>query len=433
MVMAAAIAWQDGGANALDAQGRLGHIGGRGKAAMVEGIESVGEAVTGGMAARAVEPDAGERTHGEGQCLNCGAALQGDYCHRCGQKGHVHRTLGAWWHDLVHGVLHLDGKVWRTLPLLVWRPGDLTRRYVEGERARFVSPMAMFLFSVFMMFAIFSAMGSPFEEAGNVITADARTEARAEFVSERSESLAELEALRAERAEQVAAGEETNSVDVEIRVTENAIALQERLYRRALERINEREARAAAKAQAKAGPEVTTEVTKSGTATNAAGAVAEDTLIDFKGEKTDLDWVNDAYRKAKANPDLLLYKLQTNAYKFSWALIPLSVPFVWLMFLHRRRYRQYKAYDHTVFVTYSIAFMSLGLIVLTVLLPLGISDGWFWTAIAFIPPVHIYRQLRGAYRLPWWSALWRTILLIHFAFIAVGLFAAGLLTFGVLG
>ncbi len=62
-------------------------------------------------------------------------------------------------HDLVHGVLHLDGKFWRTLPLLAWRPGELTRRYVDGERAKFVSPMAMFLFSVFLMFAVLSICG----------------------------------------------------------------------------------------------------------------------------------------------------------------------------------------------------------------------------------------------------------------------------------
>ena len=30
-------------------------------------------------------------------CLNCGAPLVGDYCHACGQHGHVHRTLGAFW------------------------------------------------------------------------------------------------------------------------------------------------------------------------------------------------------------------------------------------------------------------------------------------------------------------------------------------------
>ena len=101
---------------------------------MVSGIEGVGEAVTGGMLARAVEPERGEadgHTH-ETACLNCGAVLDGPYCRMCGQKGHVHRTISAIGHDLIHGILHLDGKFWRPLPLLAWRPGELTRREHSG-------------------------------------------------------------------------------------------------------------------------------------------------------------------------------------------------------------------------------------------------------------------------------------------------------------
>ncbi|MDP9414004.1 MAG: hypothetical protein M3Q08_07905, partial [Pseudomonadota bacterium] len=65
---------------------------------MAEGVEAIGEAVMGGMAARAVEPAAGEHHGHASNCLNCGTSLIGDYCHRCGQQGHVHRTLGAFWH-----------------------------------------------------------------------------------------------------------------------------------------------------------------------------------------------------------------------------------------------------------------------------------------------------------------------------------------------
>src|SRR5687768_4162027 len=159
------------------------------------GLESVGEAVTGGLAARAVEPAAGEgKGEGEGACLNCGTDLVGPYCHRCGQAGHVHRTLTAFWHDLAHSVVHFDGKLWRTLPLLAWRPGELTRRYVAGERARFVSPMALFLFSVFLMFAVFSSIGGPFGSDSPVTTdrspAQERAEARRDFERERAEAMA---------------------------------------------------------------------------------------------------------------------------------------------------------------------------------------------------------------------------------------------------
>jgi hypothetical protein len=54
-------------------------------------------------------------------------------------------------------------------------------------------------------------------------------------------------------------------------------------------------------------------------------------------------------------------------------------------------------------------------------------------AIIFIPPIHIYRQLRGAYALSRWSASWRTFVLINFAFVAAALFFTGLLALGVLG
>ena len=57
------------------------------------GIEAFGDAVTGGLLARAVEPEAGEadgHTH-EKCCLNCGTPLTGPYCSACGQKAHAHR------------------------------------------------------------------------------------------------------------------------------------------------------------------------------------------------------------------------------------------------------------------------------------------------------------------------------------------------------
>ncbi|WP_331040945.1 DUF3667 domain-containing protein [Allosphingosinicella sp.] len=395
------------------------------------GMEGVGEAVTGGLAARAVEPQAGEGAgHGEA-CLNCGTALRGDFCHRCGQRGHVHRTLTAWWHDLAHGVLHLDGKIWRTLPLLAWRPGELTRRYVEGERARFVSPMALFLFSVFMMFAVFSTLGGPVRFNGadfkGETTQEERAEAQRDFDEERAESQAEMRELRAERARLAAAGKSTLNVDIKIETLQDEIALRERLFKQAMaligaEEQREAEAAAAKGAQPKAGPVKV-----------AAEQADEGKFVLVSGADGANNWFNDAYKRAKENPSLLFYKLQTNAYKFSWALIPISVPFVWLMFLHRRRYRQFKAYDHTVFVTYSVAFMSLGVIALSLLRPLGISDTIITLAIILIPPVHMYRQLKGTYQLSRWSALWRTFMLLVFAAIAASLFALMLLMLGVLG
>src|SRR5690606_29116545 len=128
-------------------------------------IEAIGELAQGGLTARAVEPAAGEGAAGrdghthEHTCLNCGTPLVGPHCHACGQRGHVHKTLGAFFHDLLHGVLHFEGKNWRPVPILVSRPGELTREYIDGRRASYVSPIALFLFTIFLLFAVFSAMG----------------------------------------------------------------------------------------------------------------------------------------------------------------------------------------------------------------------------------------------------------------------------------
>lgn len=129
-------------------------------------------------------------------------------------------------------------------------------------------------------------------------------------------------------------------------------------------------------------------------------------------------WLGGFIDKTSKNPELVFYKVKTNAYKFSWALIPISVPFVWLLFPFSRRFR---LYDHTVFVTYSLCFMMLLLIV-------GSTVELAWPTIAsllfFVPPFHMYRQLKGAYALGRWGALWRTSLLVGFAFAAIGMFVA---------
>lgn len=382
-------------------------------------LEGVGDAVTGGLVARAVEPGAGEadgHTH-ETNCLNCGTALTGAYCHACGQKAHVHRTLGAFWHDLLHSVLHFEGKIWRTLPLLSWRPGELTRRYIEGERARFVSPMALFLFSVFLMFIVFTTLGGPFAIETD---AEERAQSAQEYRRDRAEAAAEIRQLEGERQQRLADGQSTTSVDVELRIAREALAMVDRLRR---EEVRREQADIVAQ-QEEARGETTTIV---------GGSTRGGKRTQLTIGRTGIPSIDQALTKAEENPELLLYKLQNNAYKFSWLLIPLSVPFVWLLFLHRRRYRQFRAYDHTVFVTYSIAFMTLGLVALTFLRLLGIGEALIGLALVLVPPLHMFRQLRGAYGLSRWSAAWRTMALLVFATVATGLFLLLLVLIGVAG
>jgi len=369
----------------------------------VSGIEGVGEAVTGGMIARTVEPGAGEaaddgHTH-ETQCLNCGMTLIGSYCHACGQQAHVHRTLTAFFHDLLHGVLHFEGKIWRTLPMLALKPGELTRRYIEGERARFVSPMALFLFSVFMMFAVFGLVGGPVASSENVAVAGQQAQ---EEVARETRQLREREArLVSRRQSLVARGQPTATVDAQLTDVREEIRVFE----------------GAQRIVAPSRPKQT---------------MVGDRPMDIRDMnfETGSPGLNKALEKATENPSLLIYKLQSNAYKFSWALIPISVPFVWLMFLWRRRYR---VYDHTVFVTYSLAFMTLLVVALSLIRPIIGTDVPAVLVLTFVPPVHMYKQLKYAYGLRRFSAIWRTFVLMWFAIIAATLYFLMLLTIGALG
>jgi hypothetical protein len=142
--------------------------------------------------------------------------------------------------------------------------------------------------------------------------------------------------------------------------------------------------------------------------------------------------IDQAWKDAKSNPSLLAYKLQSNAYKFSWALIPIFVPLLWILFLHRRRYREsYKAYEHTIFVTYSLAFMSLFIVGATLLKLTGLNGPVMLLPLA-IPLLHTFVHLRGAYQLSLASAFWRTGALAGSAVVAAILFFLFMLMFGLL-
>jgi hypothetical protein len=83
----------------------------------------------------------------DAHCRNCGSPLYGEHCYACGQptKGlvrHFSSILG----DVADTIFNIDGRLLRTLPALLLKPGFLTREYIEGHRVRYVSPVRLFVF-----------------------------------------------------------------------------------------------------------------------------------------------------------------------------------------------------------------------------------------------------------------------------------------------
>lgn len=311
--------------------------------------ESAGAVVTAALAASELEPGGGKAVQHAAAgsvCANCAAVLAGAYCHRCGQNAHVHRSLWHMIEEALHGVLHFETKSWRTLPLLIARPGLLTRRYIDGQRVRYVSPLALFLFSVFLMFFLISHIDAPLAN-----------------VTVSAVPVSELAEAKIERRPAQAATELAGPAGDAAQAPANA-ARRQRLN------INFKLPRW-------------------------AGKNADNTRVD----------------RAVSNPELTLYKMKNTAYKFSFMLIPISLPFLWLLFCRRR---DVTVYDHMVFCLYSLSFMSLWAVLVAALRVYESTNLWLWSVL-LIPPVHMYLQLRETYALRWFAALWRAALLLGVA------------------
>jgi len=364
----------------------------------------VGGVVTAGLVAGALEKPTGQAGEPEaGTCSDCGAATSGNFCANCGQPTHVHRTLLHLGEEMLHGVLHFDARIWRTLPLLAINPGRLTREWVQGRRTRYVSPLAMFLFTVFLMFFVFSFTGG----LEPTVTTSPLTPAA------RAEAIKDLEAARAELAAARAAAKGTPGaagIEMGERAQENAIRVMEAQL-----------GQTASVASRSDG------LTPGSWQAQVHDAVASGDLKVNMGNGT----LNHKIKKKLLNPDLALYKIQQTAYKFSFLLIPISIPFVALLFLWRRGFT---FYDHGVFVLYSLTAMSVLAMFISILGPL-------WTGFAvlgsllvtFGVPAHMFAQLKGAYGLSWFSAAWRTLFLLLFCIFAFSLFLVSIIALGLTG
>jgi hypothetical protein len=102
-----------------------------------------------------VAADDGAPDAGAAACPNCGNLRVGSYCSMCGQKAApLAPTLAYFVHELTHELLHVDGKIFRSLRLLLTRPGFLTREIFLGRRARYISPIRLYLTASILAFAL---------------------------------------------------------------------------------------------------------------------------------------------------------------------------------------------------------------------------------------------------------------------------------------
>jgi hypothetical protein len=109
--------------------------------------------------ASAHQPGAADRAT---RCTNCGTAISGKYCSACGQRVEYH--VDSLWDllgEAAEVLTHADSRLWRSLGLLMFRPGALTQHYLAGHRASYLPAFRLYIVFSVLFFLMFSVTREP--------------------------------------------------------------------------------------------------------------------------------------------------------------------------------------------------------------------------------------------------------------------------------
>lgn len=90
----------------------------------------------------------------ESICANCDAVLEGEYCAACGQRRFRprDRRMAHLLGESFDALTDFDGRIWRSLRAALLQPGRIARDWIEGRRARWISPVLLFLLANLLYF-----------------------------------------------------------------------------------------------------------------------------------------------------------------------------------------------------------------------------------------------------------------------------------------
>ena len=151
-------------------------------------------------------------------CANCGTVLQGAYCAVCGQRDEALRQpIGRFLKAAFIEFLGVDGRLWRSLGLLLFRPGRLTKAYLTGQRVRYIRPMRLYLIASLLFFFLLSVIDpvGQVSSGGEDVSADTTVRV--------ADYRATLDAQRAANAQRLAA-QETLVDSLETQYTTDSLA-----------------------------------------------------------------------------------------------------------------------------------------------------------------------------------------------------------------
>ncbi|CAN5410562.1 hypothetical protein BH10PSE4_BH10PSE4_17960 [soil metagenome] len=407
---------------------------------------------------------------GVGQpCANCGAILEGPYCHDCGQNADNHkRSIFHLIVEAIEGMFHLDGRLALTLPALFFRPGTLAKDYMEGRIVRHVPPFRTFLVALLLFifaaeYAIHSAQHHAEEAAHKQAEALATPQGRlAEANRMRAEALKtrdeRLKDAAQDRDQTLAEATKTRDEDLKdpdedrakvLKTYQAVVAKAPIDYQADVARTQTRYAEALAKAEhlrnnplaaqeileadekmRKAAAQrirdakltngkyggVTLDVPTDDASTVEVGKVGDVTFkaptasplaagSDHAPPGHQEHWLKTGLAKAFENPEYYIVVMFGWGHRLAVLLLPMLGLSLALVYVNKK---QFYIYDHLIVATNLLSFAFLTN-ALGLVLPAAVRDWWFLLLMIWTP-INLFQTLRGAYGSSVLGAVIKTLL-----------------------
>jgi hypothetical protein len=352
-----------------------------------------------------------KRLAGSLECMNCGTRLQGPFCHYCGQPDkNFMRFFPVLMRELLEDFLDFDSRFMRTIKPLLFRPGKLTRDYLDGRRFRYVPPLRLYFFSSIAFFFVLALLAGD----QTAITFDEEGETAEGIVFEMKSG-----------------AEETPELDKALERIDPEAAKE---VREAIRKANEaRQSKAQRSAGIETADETADETTDEATDEAADGADDDAGGVNFTvaGKPWDRetnpmvvplapDWVNDwvnaeieeSPQKGKEiseNPNLFVDKIFEVTPATMFVLLPIVALLLKFWYLFARKYYV----EHLIYALHVHSFI---FVVALIMILLGSLAGWLepgdegrvtavtngiTTALSAWIPIYLLISLKRVYRQGW--------------------------------
>lgn len=336
-------------------------------------------------------------------CANCATELQGTYCHVCGQLAEeYHRSIWKLTVEAVESLLHLDGRLFQTLPSLARRPGKLTRDYLDGKRASQVQPFRMFL--VILLIVIFTGHWSAGVNASREVRDGRETHNTINLVG--PEDAAAQARAKAEARARIEADPDMSPESKRLALA--AIDSDWVKFSKTIDDVANAEDGAGAAEHA--GKEATT---------NGDDKIEVNSILASDEQLSAIEhWAQTRYQAVKDDPERFALILEIWGHRIAILALPVSALMLSLLFAFNRRFF---VFDHLIFSMHSLSFQML--LLTTIFLLSTLIGSWAWWLIV-LAPVHLFLHMKGAYQRSAFGTLARMFVLfvltsVTFSFLAL--------------